>query len=159
MRSKTLTCIAAAALFATLAISVRVIAQGEQHPSVRFTGTELGTVGGPTSLMPDEITLSTRAAVELSAMVTTESISGPNATLSPTSLTFSSQLVGTSSLPKTVTLRNNGTARLTITSIGITGLNAGNFTQTHTCGSFLAVGASCTISGVGVAMNVSLDVG
>jgi hypothetical protein len=159
MRSKTLTCIAAAALFATLAISVRVIAQGEQHPSVRFTGTELGTVGGPTSLMPDEITLSTRAAVELSAMVTTEVISGPNATLSPTSLTFSSQLVGTSSLPKTVTLRNNGTAHLTITSIGITGLNAGNFTQTHTCGSFLAVGASCTISGVGVAMNVSLDVG
>jgi hypothetical protein len=146
MRSKTLTCIAAAALFATLAISVRVIAQGEQHPSARFTATELGTLGGPTSFMPDEITLSTRPAVELSAMVATEAISGPNATLSPTSLTFSSQLVGTSSLPKTVTLRNNGTAHLTISSIGITGLNAGNFTQTHTCGTFLAVGASCTIS-------------
>jgi hypothetical protein len=131
MRSKTLTCIAAAGLFATLAISVRVIAQGEQHPSARFTGTELGTPGGPTSFMPDEITLSTRAAVELSAMVTTEVISGPNATLSPTSLTFSSQLVGTSSLPKTVTLRNNGTARLTITSIGITGLNAELYSDSH----------------------------
>lgn len=96
--------------------------------------------------MPDEITLSTRAAVELSAMATTEVISGPNATLSPTSLTFSSQMVGTISMPKAVTLTNKGTAHLTITSIGITGLNAGNFSQTHTCGSFLAVGASCTIS-------------
>jgi hypothetical protein len=46
MKSKTLTCIAAAALFAALAISVRLVAQGEQHPPARFTGTELGTLGG-----------------------------------------------------------------------------------------------------------------
>jgi trimeric autotransporter adhesin len=39
-----------------------------------------------------------------------------------------------------------GTATLTITGIAITGTNAGDFAQTHTCGSSLAAGASCTIN-------------
>src|SRR5439155_22799402 len=73
-------------------------------------------------------------------------ISGPNATLSPTSLTFSTQAIGTTSTAKTVTLKNTGTAILTISSIAITGINAGDFAQTHTCGSLLAAGASCKIS-------------
>jgi len=47
---------------------------------------------------------------------------------------------------KNVTLKNTGTAILTISSIAITGTNAGNFAQTHTCGSSLAAGASCGIS-------------
>ena len=41
--------------------------------------------------------------------------------LSPTSLTFSSQVVGTISSAQTVTLTNNGTVPLTVTSVGITG--------------------------------------
>jgi len=73
-------------------------------------------------------------------------ISGPNATLSPTSLTFSTQAIGTTSAAKPVTLKNTGTASLTISSIAITGINAGDFAQTHTCGSLLAAGASCKIS-------------
>src|SRR5438876_5119402 len=73
-------------------------------------------------------------------------ISGPNATLSPTNLTFSTQAIGTTSAAKNVTLKNTGTAILTISSIAITGTNAGNFAQTHTCGSSLAAGASCGIS-------------
>src|SRR5438552_4729310 len=73
-------------------------------------------------------------------------ISGPNATLSPTSLTFSTQAIGTTSAAKTVTLKNTGTTSLTISSIAITGTNAGNFAQTHTCGGSLAAGASCTVS-------------
>jgi probable HAF family extracellular repeat protein len=73
-------------------------------------------------------------------------ISAPNASLSPTSLTFSSQAIGTTSAAKTVTLKNTGTASLSITNIAITGTNAGDFAQTHTCGSSLAVGASCSIS-------------
>jgi len=72
--------------------------------------------------------------------------SAPTATLSPTSLTFSAQGIGTTSPAKSVTLKNTGTASLTITSIAITGTNAGDFAQTHTCGSSLAAGASCTIS-------------
>src|SRR5438552_6669975 len=86
--------------------------------------------------------LGTRQKLALSGAA---AISGPNATLSPTSLTFSTQAIGTTSAAKTVTLKNTGTTSLTISSIAITGTNAGNFAQTHTCGSSLAAGASCTV--------------
>ncbi len=66
----------------------------------------------------------------------------------PTSLTFSSQTVGTTSAAQTVTLTNSGGSTLTITSIGFTGPNASEFTQTSnsTCGSSLAADSSCTIN-------------
>ena len=73
------------------------------------------------------------------------SASAPIATVSPTSLTFSTQPIGTRSTAKIVTLKNTGTAILNITRIAITGPNNRDFVQTHTCGSSLAVGASCTI--------------
>jgi len=71
---------------------------------------------------------------------------GTTARLSPTSLYFASVPVGTTSLPQTVTLTNVGTTTLTITGIAITGAKAGDFAQTHSCGSSLAAGASCSIS-------------
>jgi hypothetical protein len=43
-------------------------------------------------------------------------------------------------------LTNTGNATLTINSYTFTGSNPTNFAQTHTCGSTLAAGASCTIS-------------
>jgi probable HAF family extracellular repeat protein len=73
-------------------------------------------------------------------------IAGAIATLSPTSLTFSAQALGTTSPAKRVTVKNTGNTSLTITAIAITGTNAGDFAQTHTCGSSLAPGASCGIS-------------
>jgi hypothetical protein len=71
---------------------------------------------------------------------------GPVATLSPTSLSFGIQGRNTTSAPKTVTLTNSGNATLTVSSYSFTGSNPTNFAQTHTCGSTLAAGASCTIS-------------
>jgi hypothetical protein len=71
---------------------------------------------------------------------------GTTAKLSPTSLNFGSITVGTTSAAKTVTLTNVGTTTLTITGISLTGTNAGDFLQTHSCGSSLASGASCTIN-------------
>jgi hypothetical protein len=68
--------------------------------------------------------------------------SGPAVTLSPTSLTFPTQLVGKASAPQNVTLTNTGVAVLTITSIATTG----DFSQTNNCGTTVAVNASCTIS-------------
>jgi uncharacterized protein (DUF2141 family) len=62
--------------------------------------------------------------------------------LSPTSLTFSSQLVGTSGLPQTVTLTNNGTAPFNITSVKTT---PSDFGLLNACGNSLAMGASCNI--------------
>jgi probable HAF family extracellular repeat protein len=72
--------------------------------------------------------------------------SGPGATLSPASLTFSTQSVGTTSAAETVMLKNSGTTSVTISSIAITGTEHADFAQTHTCGSSLAAGASCSIS-------------
>jgi len=70
----------------------------------------------------------------------------PDATLSPCTLRFTTQLVGTSSAAQSVTLNNPGTVTLSITSVGFTGADRGDFTQTKTCGSSVAPGASCTIS-------------
>jgi hypothetical protein len=62
--------------------------------------------------------------------------------LSATSLTFATQLVGTSSSAQPVTLTNYGKMALSIASIAA----SGDFSQTNTCGSSLAAEANCTIS-------------
>jgi P pilus assembly chaperone PapD len=75
----------------------------------------------------------------------------PAVGLTPTSLTFGSQLLNTTSAAQTVTLTNTGTAPLTIISITA----SGDFTETSTGASAcpitppatpLAAGANCTIS-------------
>src|SRR5438552_15717934 len=127
----------------TATVSARIRAQptrGETRPNVGLPekvrkmlrerlgfGRFLGT--------PQKLALSGAAA-----------ISGPNATLSPTSLTFSTQAIGTTSAAKTVTLKNTGTASLTINGISIIGTNAADFSQATICGTSLAAGASCKIS-------------
>ena len=62
--------------------------------------------------------------------------------LSPSSVTFPSQYVGTSGLPQTVTLNNTGTAPLVITSVAAA---PGDFAPLSTCGSSVAPGGSCSI--------------
>jgi hypothetical protein len=64
----------------------------------------------------------------------------------PLSLSFGTQAVGSSSNPQTTTLTNSGATTLNITQISITGTNSGDFSPTHTCGTSLAAGASCTVS-------------
>ena len=71
----------------------------------------------------------------------------PAVSLTPSSLTFSSQSVGTTSAAQTVTLTNNGSTVLNISSMGITGADSADFAQTNTCGTSLAAGGgNCTIS-------------
>ena len=72
--------------------------------------------------------------------------SAPAVALSPASLTFSSEEVGTKSAAQAVTMTNTGNATLSVTGVSVTGANAGDFSQTNTCGSSLAAGAKCTIS-------------
>jgi hypothetical protein len=69
-------------------------------------------------------------------------VSGPTASLNPTSLTFGNQNVGTTSAAQNITLSNSGTASLSITSIA----TSGDFAQTNTCGTSLAAGTNCSIS-------------
>jgi len=69
----------------------------------------------------------------------------PAVGLAPTSLTFGSQLLNTTSAAQTVTLTNTGTGPLTIVSIAA----SGDFAETNTCGTLpamLAANANCMIS-------------
>jgi hypothetical protein len=68
------------------------------------------------------------------------------AAVSPTSLTFASQTVGTTSAPKTVTLHNNLAAKLTVNSIAFAGANPGDFAETNTCDGNVPAKGKCTIS-------------
>ncbi len=70
----------------------------------------------------------------------------PVVSLSASSLNFASTAVGSSAASQAVTLKNTGTGALTISGLSIAGTNASSFTETNTCGSGLAIGASCTIT-------------
>jgi hypothetical protein len=67
-------------------------------------------------------------------------------TIAPTSLTFASQTVGTTSTAQTLTLTNNSNAVLT----GLSFTGSGDFSVTAgvttPCGTSLAAGAKCTLS-------------
>src|SRR5579884_553286 len=73
----------------------------------------------------------------------------PVASVSPASLNFGSQNVGTTSASQTVTLKNTGSGILNISGITFAG-SGGDYSQTNTCGSSLtpAGGAkdTCTIT-------------
>jgi len=64
------------------------------------------------------------------------------ASVSPLSLTFAIQLVGTESLSQPDTLSNPGPTALTIASIAI----SANFGQTNNCGASVAARGSCTMN-------------
>jgi len=66
--------------------------------------------------------------------------------LSPASLSFSAQLIGTASGAKTATLTNTGFSALAISSIAIAGTGAADFGQSGTCGSGLTARSSCTVN-------------
>ena len=82
----------------------------------------------------------------LSATFTLTNTDAPKITLNPTSLSFGSQDVGTSSTAKTITLSNSSSGALAINSISILGTNAADFSQTSNCGTSVAAGVSCVIS-------------
>ena len=66
--------------------------------------------------------------------------------ISPASVAFGNQPVGTTSGAQIVTLTNTGTATLNITSINLTGTNPSYFAKTGSCGFTLAPGANCPMS-------------
>ena len=103
--------------------------------SVTFTPTATGTRSGSITLT-DNANPGTQT-VSLAG----SGVLAPIVILSPTSLTFASQALGTSSSAQTVTLKNAGKAMLSIGSI----TTSGDFSQTHTCSSLVLAGASCAI--------------
>jgi hypothetical protein len=65
----------------------------------------------------------------------------PKAAFSPTILAYGSQLVGTSSSMRSVTLTSTGSATVSISGITVTG----DFSQTNNCGNALLPGTVCTV--------------
>ena len=104
--------------------------------TVTFKPTTIGTLMGSVS-----ITDNSPASPQKIALTGI----GTYVQLSPTSLNFGNQPVGTKSLSKGITLSNKGGAAVSITGISITGTSAADFAQTNTCGSSVAAGASCFI--------------
>ena len=71
-------------------------------------------------------------------------------TLSPGALTFASVMQGKADPAQTITLKNTGKSALVLNGTGegikITGTGATSFSETNTCGTSVAAGASCTIT-------------
>ncbi len=66
----------------------------------------------------------------------------PAVALNPASLQFSSQMVGSSSQPQTVLMRNMGSSPLSISTLATTG----DFAETDNCGSSVSAAGTCTFS-------------
>jgi len=116
------------AVFCLLALQVQLTAQERQEDSVA-------------NLINDrDRTLGFVETSTFAPLVAT------TAQLSPASVSFGSVTIGTTSSPRTVILTNVGTSSLSITGIVITGAYPRDFSQTHTCGTRLTAGASCSIN-------------
>src|SRR5208337_2470121 len=99
----------AASAQCTLAVTFAPSATGARTASVVFTD---NAAGSPQSL----------------SLIGTGT--GPGVSLSATTLTFGSQLVGTSSPAQTVTLMNVGNGALNVSGVAMTGANPGDFAET-----------------------------
>ncbi len=102
--------------------------------NVTFKPTAAGNRSGTVTITDDSLSGSPQIV----------SLSGtgisPAGTISPSSLTFASQLVNTSSASQTLTLTSTGFGPLSISGFTLTG----DFSQTNNCGTTLASGASCS---------------
>jgi hypothetical protein len=70
---------------------------------------------------------------------------GPKLSMSPRSVKFSSQGVGSTSAVKGITIKNSGKGILRIATITRTGEDAAQFTQSNTCGAAIEPKGSCRI--------------
>lgn len=70
----------------------------------------------------------------------------PSVMLSSSSVTFPATNQGVASAPMMVTVTNNGTGVLTISSVAAAGSNPGDFTNTNTCSAAVSYLGTCTIS-------------
>jgi hypothetical protein len=103
--------------------------------NVVFTPTTVGAKSASVSIT------GTGAGTQTVALTGTGAV--PTYTLNPTTLVFTNQQHGTTSAPQLVTLINTGPVAVPITGITIMG---GQFSETNTCGTSVAVSATCSIS-------------
>ena len=105
--------------------------------SVTYTPTKTGPETGTLTITDNAFTGT--QTVALSGTGT-----APVAAIYPSSLTFQTQAINTTSGAETVFLSNSGTGAMTFSGSGIA--TSGDFAQTNNCGSALAPGISCAIA-------------
>jgi hypothetical protein len=106
--------------------------------AVTFKPLTMGRKSGTVSI--DDSASSKPQVVELSGQGTVVS-------LSPSALNFPGQKVGTKSAPMLATVKNDGSAALTISGVSIGGNERKDFSETDNCASqTLAPGATCTVT-------------
>jgi hypothetical protein len=103
---------------------------------ITFTPSAAGPATGTFNVSDDSGNLGATQVLALNGTGTT-----PATTVSPASLSFSSQALGNTSTPKTITVQSTGTGPLQVTSIIVAAL----FSETDNCIGIVAPGASCTI--------------
>jgi hypothetical protein len=108
--------------------------------NVTFVPVTAGASNGSLTL-----TNTTRSSPQVIPLTGT-GVSGGFLEASQTHLTLSSTSVGSTSTSKVVTLTNTGNAMASVTNIGITGANSGDFSQTNTCAGTLTPENGCAVS-------------
>jgi ASPM-SPD-2-Hydin domain-containing protein len=86
------------------------------------------------------------ALVMLGMLATTAEAAAPAVTLTPTSLTFASQAIGTTSAPQSITVSNSGTANLFINSAAVPNTLDFTVVDDECSGLTLAPGTGCSMS-------------
>jgi len=109
-----------------------------------FTGCGVGLSFTPnaTGQQTGTLSVTVNGTSTITAALVGTGVSSGLGSLSPTSLNFGMQAVGTHSQPLETTLTNSGTGPLALTGFSV----STQFTQTNNCKSPLALGASCVIS-------------
>ena len=105
--------------------------------SVTFAPSSAGPATGSLTVHDDSGNAGTTQSVALDGTGT-----APAASVTPSALTFSSQVLGTTSAGKNVTLKDTGTGPLQVAGVTVTG----PFSETDTCAGPVAPGSSCTIT-------------
>ncbi len=106
--------------------------------SVTFTPSDTGSIRGAVA-----IATSGAGTPQIQGLSGTGEIP---VVVSPASLAFGTQAVGTASAPKTVTLTNNSSTTLTISSLVASGDFNASPSGTAPCGTTVGAGATCTFS-------------
>ncbi|NDQ57478.1 MAG: choice-of-anchor D domain-containing protein [Acidipila sp.] len=124
----------------TCAVGTPVAASGTCTVTLTFTPTQ-SSAENATLNFADNATPATQS-VALSGTGT----SPVTATLSPTSLNFGTATQGTPSAPMSVNLSASVSIGINVASIGFTGPNAADFSQTSNCLPTVPADSSCTIN-------------
>ena len=132
-----------------------VVTAGSPFQATNYCGAQLaggtscsiGVVYMPTATGSQSASLTIADALRTqSVALTGTGVAAPRLAVTPASLNFAAQAVGTTSPAQTLTVSNTGGAPLANLSFQITGDATGSFiTGATTCGTTLANGSSCTI--------------